>query len=161
MSTSAIGSTTSTSGSSTLDLLNAKTDAQGKSTLDEKDFFKLLTAQLSAQDPLKPMDDTAFISQMATFSSLQQMQSLNENMTAFTSRQDAANANSYLGKTVTVSDSSGADVTGVVSSIKIDSGTPNLIINGVAYGVDAVTKVSTNQQTTASTSDVSVPADKN
>ena len=48
--------------------------------LDKDAFMKLLTTQLSNQDPLNPMEDREFIAQMAQFSSLEQMQNLNESM---------------------------------------------------------------------------------
>lgn len=48
--------------------------------LDKDAFMKLLTTQLSNQDPLNPMEDREFIAQMAQFSSLEQMQNMNESM---------------------------------------------------------------------------------
>lgn len=42
-------------------------------------FLNLLVAQLSNQDPLNPMEDKEFIAQMAQFSTLEQIQSLNKN----------------------------------------------------------------------------------
>lgn len=149
MSAISVASSTTPSNAAALDLLNQQNNAMGKQTLNQTDFFKLLTAQLAAQDPLKPMDDMSFISQMASFSSLQQMQTLSSDIANFTQQQGVSNANSYLGKTVTVSDANGASVAGVVTSISIDSGTPMLTVNGLSYGVDAVTSVAFNQPTTA------------
>jgi len=48
--------------------------------LDKDTFLKLLVTQMQNQDPLNPMEDREFIAQMAQFSSLEQMQQLNENM---------------------------------------------------------------------------------
>ncbi|SES67491.1 flagellar basal-body rod modification protein FlgD [Natronincola peptidivorans] len=50
--------------------------------LDKDAFLKLLTTQLSNQDPLNPMEDREFIAQMAQFSSLEQMQNMNDNLVA-------------------------------------------------------------------------------
>lgn len=57
------------------------------------EFLKILSVQLSNQDPLEPMKDTDFIAQMAQFSALQQMTALNE---TFSSSQ----AYSMVGKDV-------------------------------------------------------------
>ncbi len=46
--------------------------------LGEEQFLQILAVQLANQDPLEPMDDTDFIAQMAQFSSLEQMQALND-----------------------------------------------------------------------------------
>ncbi|MBR1657470.1 MAG: flagellar hook assembly protein FlgD [Synergistaceae bacterium] len=68
-------------------------------TLGKDAFLKLLIAELSNQDPLNPMEDREFISQMATFSSLEQMQNMNSTLTGL-SEASKFSAVQYIGKAV-------------------------------------------------------------
>lgn len=146
MSTVTSATSASSSDAATLAALNAKNGATGESSLTETDFLKLLTAQLSAQDPLNPEDDSSFIAQMATFSQLNQMQTMSSDMSTMT-------ASSYIGKTVTASDSTGNSVTGVVSSISIKDGDVSLDVGGTTCALDTVTSVSgTTSDSTSSSS---------
>src|SRR5208283_2955519 len=81
-------------------------------SLGENDFMTLLIAQLKNQDPLNPQDSSAFVAELAQFSSLQQQTNLNQNM-------QQATANSLIGLDVT--DSKGN--TGLVTSVS--NGGPN------------------------------------
>ena len=132
-------STTATTGTSSADTTTA--DVTQKE-LGQDDFLKLLAAQLGAQDPLAPTDNTQFISQMANFSSLQQMSALNTNFTSFASSQKADEAPAYLGKQVTVTDNTGNAVSGVATGYHVNSGAVTLTINGTDYSLDSVTGVS-------------------
>lgn len=57
---------------------NVSPDNKPKNDLDKDAFLRLLTTQLANQDPLNPMEDKEFIAQLAQFSSLEQMQTLNK-----------------------------------------------------------------------------------
>jgi len=73
--------------------------ATDKSTKDvsTNEFLKLLVTQLQNQDPLNPMDNSQFLTQLATFSSMEQLISINQGVTSLsdafaqnTSEKDAA-----------------------------------------------------------------------
>ena len=89
-----INTTQTTSTNSSSSVTTATNDALGKDA-----FLKLLVAELSNQDPLNPMEDREFISQMATFSSLEQMQNMNKTLTGM-SDANKFNAVQYIGKAI-------------------------------------------------------------
>ena len=83
-----------------------------KTMLGQDDFLKLLAVQFKSQDPMKPMEDTAFIAQMAQFTALDQSKSLLSEMTRLRSSQDIVTANSYIGRKVTFDGGGDQTVTG-------------------------------------------------
>ncbi|GAA5415108.1 hypothetical protein Pryu01_00132 [Paraliobacillus ryukyuensis] len=73
------------------------------STLGKEEFLKILMAQLKNQDPMNPMEDKEFVSQMATFSSLEQMMSMNKSITNLVQNQTVSPVIQYshlIGKDV-------------------------------------------------------------
>jgi flagellar basal-body rod modification protein FlgD len=115
--------------------------ALGPKTLGQDDFLKLLAQQFQSQDPMKPMEDTSFIAQMAQFTALQQSSAMSKDMSDMKAQQQLATANSYLGHHVTVTDSDGSSVSGDVAGVEITDGTPRLVIGDYTYPVSAVTLV--------------------
>lgn len=72
--------------------------------LGKEEFLQLLMAQIRNQDPLDPMDDREFISQMTTFSSLEQMINMNESINKLVTNQTVSPVIQYahmIGKEVT------------------------------------------------------------
>lgn len=65
--------------------LNApnSTNTKKKNTLDQADFLRLMTEQLQHQDPLKPMDNTQMVAQMAQMSTVQGITDLNTSVKGF------------------------------------------------------------------------------
>src|SRR5881227_2485233 len=118
-------------------------------TLGSNDFMKLLAVQFQTQDPMKPMEDTAFIAQMAQFTSLSQSQAMTAEMVKLSSNQQLTAANSFLGKQVVVDNGKGGQVSGAVTGVQIDATEgPQLIVGDAAYSLSSVLYV---QPTPAST----------
>lgn len=59
-------------------------------SLSQADFLKLMTAQLQAQDPTKPVDNSQFVSQMAQFSQLSSSQDLVKSVNALASTMNSS-----------------------------------------------------------------------
>ncbi len=79
------------------------TSTAAKNELGKDAFLRLLTTQLANQDPLSPVDNQAFITQLAQFSSVEQLQGLTSRLdtlllaTASTNQMSTA---SLVGKDV-------------------------------------------------------------
>lgn len=84
-------------------------------------FLKLLIAELSNQDPTNPVEDREFISQMATFSSLEQMQNMNATLESM-SEANKFSAVSYIGKAVAFTNDDGEQVPAVVTAVWFENG---------------------------------------
>jgi flagellar basal-body rod modification protein FlgD len=143
--------TTASKTSAYTDTTTTATTSTKKSSLDSQDFMKLLAVQFQHQDPMKPMEDTAFIAQMAQFTSLEQSNSLVQQITQLNARQDVVAANSYLGHQVTLSDGKGGIVTGLVSGVEMVGSSPRLVVGDYTYPLSAVLLVEPAPVATVST----------
>ncbi|WP_155590234.1 flagellar hook assembly protein FlgD [Lysinibacillus cavernae] len=119
------------------------TKQTGNSELGKDAFLQLLITQLQHQDPTNPMDDREFISQMAQFSSLEQMQNMTKAMESLLASQQQTQMMSYttfVGKEVKwheiteEKDDKGNPVvnegTGVIESLKFVDGNVVFILAG-------------------------------
>jgi len=69
--------TPGTTDSTTTSALSQQTGALG-----EDAFLQLLVTQLQNQDPTQPQDSSAFVTQLAQFTSLEKLTSMNQSLTA-------------------------------------------------------------------------------
>jgi flagellar basal-body rod modification protein FlgD len=87
-------------------------------TLNYDSFLKLLVAQMKNQDPTDPVDATEQMSQLASFSNVEQAIKTNSHLESLIQETTLSQATSLIGKTVTSAD---GKTTGVVASVEINS----------------------------------------
>ena len=104
---------------------------------DKETFLKLLITQLRNQAPLDPVQDKEFIAQLAQFSSLETLQSIDAKLGASNDGARLQQAAALLGRQVTVADPDASDlVQGRVTSVRLASGGELLVtVNGKDYPV--------------------------
>jgi flagellar hook assembly protein FlgD len=121
--------------------LSANQVAENNSQLKMDDFLQLLTSQITNQDPLEPMKDTEFISQMANIASLEQMQQFTQGFSKFADSHSEMLAQSYLGNHVLI-DNGIKEISGKVDAVdKLEDGSIRLVVEGESYHPKDVTRV--------------------
>ncbi|AHL71418.1 flagellar hook assembly protein FlgD [Bacillus altitudinis MN12] len=103
----------------------SSTAAKKTDTLGRDQFLKILLTQLQNQDPTNPIDDREFVTQLATFSSLEQQMNMNESITqmnqimsTFVAHQDPFTTYvGWIGKEVEGKQDD-KDISGIVKSVK-------------------------------------------
>jgi len=107
--------------------------------LDKEAFLQLLVTQMKYQDPLEPTDNTEYVSQLATFSELEQMTNL-------VASSDLTRASQLVGQYVTIKDVNENTleekiVGGKVDYVTVESGKAYLNIGDSKYSIDKLDSV--------------------
>ena len=118
----------------------AKNNETTKSSdLDKEAFLQLLVTQMKYQDPLEPTDNTEYVSQLATFSELEQMTNL-------VASSDLTRASQLVGQYVTVkqkNETTGEETItgGKVDYVTVENGKGYLNIGDSKYSIDDLDSV--------------------
>lgn len=123
--------------------------SQATKNLDKNAFMKLLVSQLQHQDPMSPVANEDFVAQLATFSSLEQLEGLNQNMVASIALNQSnallsqlTQSSALIGKQVNWQDFDSEQThSGTVESVKIVDGLATLRIDGKDVPLASVTEV--------------------
>lgn len=117
-----------------------KSGALTKSTLGYGDFLQLLMAQMRNQDPTSPTDSTQWVSQLATFSSVEQAVQANAKLDQILQNSALSDAEALIGRSLTSADGS---ISGVVAAVSISSdGLVATLENGARLPVTADVTIS-------------------
>ncbi len=107
--------------------------AKKKTSLGQDEFLKLMTTQMTHQDPNNPMQNGEFLSQMAQFGTVSGIQDLQKSFATFSSSissDQALQAASLVGRDVTVTSTQGVLASGgeISGTVNLTSSTPDLTI---------------------------------
>ncbi len=134
-------------GSSAVETTGSNLDARSLAT--GEDFFRILSAQLQAQDPLNPMQDTEFLGQLTQYSQLEQSLETNDRLQSMVSLQESLAAlqqmtqsAALIGKTVDYIDpSTGTAASGQVDAVRAIDGLVVLDVDGIAVPLPNLTSI--------------------
>lgn len=91
---STTSSTTSTSSTSSSSSSSSSSSTGSTQTLNEQDFLQMLVTELQNQDPTNPLQSTDLAAQLAQFSSVSELETLNSNV------QNSTNANLVMTESI-------------------------------------------------------------
>ena len=144
------------------------TDRKTSSKNDSNMFLNLMLQQLKNQDPTQPTDNTEWLSQLAQYSSLEQMTQMNTGLTNCMNyisamyNDMAMNAEitqtlSMVGKEVTITvpdekdSSKTTEITGKVTEANFKDGTGKVKVNGEYYSISNITSIRESGKGTSNT----------
>ena len=90
-------------------------------------LLKIILTQLTYQDPLKPMENFEFVSQLAQFSQIQQGQVISDSLAQLVSAQSVTQATGLLGRVVDV-DAGSTTLVGTVKAVSFQNGDARITI---------------------------------
>ena len=127
-------------GGATDSIAAATRGAVGQSQLNTDHFLQLLVTQLQNQDPLEPMSNENFLTQLAQFQSLQEQIETSANTKNLLLAQSLGAASALVGKEITAVQD-GYEISGLVDKVVVVDGQVKLVVDGVEIGLGEVKEV--------------------
>jgi flagellar basal-body rod modification protein FlgD len=132
--------TSATNGTTPTPTASVVNNAPG-AQLDKNAFLKLLVAQLQHQDPSNPTDPTAFMGQLAQFSSLEQMTNVASSIDKLTATTSVTQSVGLIGHDLTFKRADGSVGHGTADGVSIKNNEVTIDIAGESVSPDAITAV--------------------
>jgi len=99
----------------------------GSNELDRDTFLRLLTTQIQMQNPLEPLSGQEFVAQLAQFSTVEQLESTNRQLTILQRAEAITQSLALIGRQIATRDES---VSGLVEAVIFADGQPKLVVGG-------------------------------
>jgi flagellar basal-body rod modification protein FlgD len=123
----------------------APVGAANKLKLKTEDFIKMMVTQLQNQDPMEPAKNQELLAQMSQIGQLQSATTLQESLQGMVAQNQIGSAAGLIGKSVDGLDAADDPVSGVVTSVRVETGGVSLELdNGKTLPLGRVTSIGAN-----------------
>lgn len=112
-----------------------------RSKLSREQFLKILTAQMSKQDPLNPIQDQDFIGQLSSLQNLEAVSALTDGIKDMQKSQQIGAASALIGKTIRGTSDSKLPIQGLVTQVTISGADVRLVVGGETVSLNNVTEI--------------------
>jgi len=92
---------------------------RGFAELDSSEFIRILVTELQNQDPLDPQDTTALLEQLSSLRNIESQSDLQDQLKDLVKQNEVAAASNMIGKLVQGVDTTNANATGLVVSVRV------------------------------------------
>lgn len=115
--------------------------ASDRSRLSREQFMNILVAELTNQDPLEPLKNQEFLSQIVQLQNLEAVSALTDGITAMRQAQEIVSASALIGKVVRGISEDGVFAQGLVESVSIRDGVVRLVAGGRTFTMAGVKEI--------------------
>ncbi len=138
--TTAVGSTIPVTNTTSANSPSTTASTAAQASVDYNSFLQLLVQELKNQDPTSPSDPTQYLSQIATFSNVQQAVQTNSTLNSLLTTSSLSQAEGAIGKTVSSADGT---ISGKVASVALNSSgvATATLANGSTLNLDSTVTV--------------------
>lgn len=112
-----------------------------RARISQKEFMSLLVAELTNQDPLKPMENQQFVQQLASLQTLESSAALTDGIRDLVRLSQLSSASALIGRDVVGVDSEGAQVSGTVERVSAQDDQVMLVVDGRSVPLSSVSEV--------------------
>ncbi|HEV7210293.1 MAG TPA: flagellar hook capping FlgD N-terminal domain-containing protein [Blastococcus sp.] len=135
--------TSPVTGTSAIATASATTSVDRPGQMGSDAFLKLLVAEMKYQDPSKPMDSAEMMSQTATLTQTQALQTIADQNKQTLALQRSLSAGALVGHQVSYTATDGSTQSGVISAVRISTvdNTSVAVIGGQSVDVGRITEV--------------------
>ena len=110
---------------------------------DKDNFMQMLLTQLRYQDPMNPMKDSVFMSQISQLQMADKMSQLNKSMLESVRAETLSQAANFIGRRVHATQN-GESVEGVVNSVQQRNGAVTLSVGGRIVTLPEIERIDTD-----------------